>query len=88
VTIYGVAPRAGVSIATVSRVLRRSAPVRDATRERVQATVDEQQWSALEAADRLEKLEPASDLAVERGTVELAFDLPMPSVSLVELVPR
>jgi LacI family transcriptional regulator, galactose operon repressor len=38
-TIYDVARQAGVSIATVSRVLRRSAPVQDATRRRVEDAV-------------------------------------------------
>jgi LacI family transcriptional regulator len=40
-TIYDVARRAGVSIATVSRVLRRSAPVHDATRLRVEDAVEQ-----------------------------------------------
>ncbi|HEV2895751.1 MAG TPA: LacI family DNA-binding transcriptional regulator [Actinomycetota bacterium] len=40
VTIYDVARQAGVSIATVSRVLRRSAPVQDETRQRVEDAVD------------------------------------------------
>jgi LacI family transcriptional regulator len=40
VTIYDVARQAGVSIATVSRVLRRSAPVQDDTRQRVEDAVD------------------------------------------------
>ncbi|MDJ0321130.1 LacI family DNA-binding transcriptional regulator [Pseudarthrobacter sp. PS3-L1] len=38
-TVYDVAADAGVSIATVSRVLRRPAEVREATRERVMASV-------------------------------------------------
>ena len=41
VTIYDVAARAGVGIATVSRALNGSAPVADATRARVLAAVDE-----------------------------------------------
>jgi LacI family transcriptional regulator len=41
VTIRDVAARAGVSIATVSRVLRGTTPVTPATRERVLAAVDE-----------------------------------------------
>jgi LacI family transcriptional regulator len=40
-TIYQVAARAGVSIATVSRVLRGTAPVAEATRERVREAVEE-----------------------------------------------
>jgi len=41
VTIYDVARRAGVSISTVSRCLRASAPVSDQTRRRVLRAVDE-----------------------------------------------
>jgi xylan 1,4-beta-xylosidase len=47
----------------------------------------ERQWAALREANRLEELEPARRVAAGGGAVELAFDLPMPSVSLVELVP-
>jgi LacI family transcriptional regulator len=41
VTLYDVARHAGVSIATVSRVLHGQSPVRDSTRARVRAAIDE-----------------------------------------------
>jgi len=41
VTLYDVARRAGVSIATVSRVLHQQEPVREATRDRVRAAIAE-----------------------------------------------
>jgi LacI family transcriptional regulator len=41
VTLYDVASRAGVSIATVSRVLHGQEPVRPTTRSRVRAAIDE-----------------------------------------------
>jgi LacI family transcriptional regulator len=41
VTLYDVARRAGVSIATVSRVLHGQDPVRDSTRARVRAAIEE-----------------------------------------------
>jgi len=44
-------------------------------------------WDTLEAADRLETLEPNREVAPDGGSVVLTFDLPMPSMSLVELVP-
>ena len=44
-SIYTVAQRAGVSIATVSRVLRDSGPVAATTRERVLAAAAELSWS-------------------------------------------
>ena len=40
VTVYDIAEEAGVSIATVSRVIAGNAPVREATRQRVQAVID------------------------------------------------
>ena len=40
VTIYDIAEEAGVSISTVSRVITGNAPVRESTRQRVQATID------------------------------------------------
>ena len=43
-SVYEVAERAGVSIATVSRVLRGSAPVAEETRRRVLAAADELRW--------------------------------------------
>jgi xylan 1,4-beta-xylosidase len=48
---------------------------------------DEAQWAALREADRLEELAPPRQVMAAGGAVELAFDLPMPSLSLVELHP-
>jgi xylan 1,4-beta-xylosidase len=44
-------------------------------------------WEALRRANRLEELEPARDEWADGGRLELDFELPMPSVSLVELTP-
>jgi xylan 1,4-beta-xylosidase len=45
-------------------------------------------WERLRAADRLELLEPERPVTVGAdGRFELSFDLPMPSISLIELVP-
>jgi DNA-binding LacI/PurR family transcriptional regulator len=52
-TIYQVAHRAGVSIATVSRVLRGTAPVAAATRQRVEAAVDELRFTPSRPAQAL-----------------------------------
>jgi LacI family transcriptional regulator len=52
-TIYSVAQRAGVSIATVSRVLRGTANVAPATRERVLTAVDELQFTPSRSARSL-----------------------------------
>jgi xylan 1,4-beta-xylosidase len=50
---------------------------------------DDEGWQRLRAADRLETLEPDRIvLADTAGEVVLEFDLPMPSVSLVELIPE
>ncbi|MGK2852379.1 MAG: GH39 family glycosyl hydrolase [Candidatus Limnocylindrales bacterium] len=48
---------------------------------------DAEGWAALETADRLDTLEPDREVAADGGRVILTFDLPMPSMSLVELVP-
>jgi xylan 1,4-beta-xylosidase len=48
---------------------------------------DEAGWTALQAADRLEALEPPRDVRTDGGPVELTFDLPMPAMSFLELVP-
>ncbi|HEV2869779.1 MAG TPA: glycoside hydrolase, partial [Actinomycetota bacterium] len=48
---------------------------------------DDAQLATLREANRLEELEPARRVGAGGGVVELDFDLPMPSVSLVELVP-
>jgi xylan 1,4-beta-xylosidase len=49
---------------------------------------DEAGWRALHQTDRLEELEPTRDVAVSEGALRLAFDLPMPAVSLIELDPH
>ncbi len=48
---------------------------------------DAGQWQELAARDRLEELERERTIDVTDGSVELSFELPMPSVSLVELDP-
>ena len=46
------------------------------------------QWERLRAADRLESLVPAERVSVgEDGVAHLAFDLPMPAISFVEIRP-
>ncbi|HEX6681493.1 MAG TPA: hypothetical protein VF062_01770 [Candidatus Limnocylindrales bacterium] len=44
-----------------------------------------EQWRALEAADRLDPMEPARKVTAHHGTVELDLDLPMPAISFFEL---
>jgi xylan 1,4-beta-xylosidase len=48
---------------------------------------DEAGWAALHAADGLEMLEPPRRVHANDGALELELELPMPSVSLLELVP-
>ena len=48
---------------------------------------DEAGWTSLRAADRLEALEPPRKVTPGEGRLELEFELPMPAMSLVELVP-
>jgi xylan 1,4-beta-xylosidase len=45
----------------------------------------EQQWAELRARDELDRIGP--DLEVD-DDVEMAFTLPMPSISLIELIPK
>jgi len=48
---------------------------------------DEAAWARLRAADRLDELEPARSVEVGAdGRISLEFQLPMPSVSLIELL--
>jgi xylan 1,4-beta-xylosidase len=50
---------------------------------------DDRQWQALREVNTLAELEaPRQDVAGTDGMLELAFDLPMPSVSYLELIPR
>ncbi len=48
---------------------------------------DEDQWQELAARNHLEDLEEEQPVEITDGSLELAFDLPMPSVSLLELEP-
>ena len=49
---------------------------------------DDDAWSALHALDQLEPLEPEDRITVaEDGSARTTFHLPMPAVSLVELLP-
>jgi xylan 1,4-beta-xylosidase len=49
---------------------------------------DEDGWAALRAANTLDLLEPARVVTAAGGAIEVEFDLPMPAVSLIELLPR
>ena len=49
---------------------------------------DEPQWQRLAAKTHLEELEPERVVDAASGSFDLAFDLPMPSVSLIELTPE
>jgi xylan 1,4-beta-xylosidase len=48
----------------------------------------EGQWAELRAADRLEELHPPESVEPADGSVGVEFDLPMPGISFLELVPR
>jgi xylan 1,4-beta-xylosidase len=48
---------------------------------------DEEGWRSLRESDRLEDLEPERELEARDGSVTLAFDLPMPAISFLELTP-
>jgi len=48
---------------------------------------DEGQWQRLAEANHLEDLEPERVVEISSGSLELDFELPMPSVSLLELTP-
>ena len=55
-------------------------------REGDQAWPTEQQWAQLRAADRLEDLQPESEVTADGdGRVTTVFTMPMPSMSLLEL---
>jgi xylan 1,4-beta-xylosidase len=49
---------------------------------------DEAGWEALREADRLVEFEPVTSVSTDGGSLSLAFDLPMPAVSLIELTPE
>ena len=49
---------------------------------------DEPQWQRLAAKNHLEELEPERVVDAASGSLDLTFELPMPSVSLIELTPE
>jgi xylan 1,4-beta-xylosidase len=49
---------------------------------------DEDAWRKLRRADRLESLYPPTEVTPVNGAVETRFELPLPSMSLLELVPK
>jgi xylan 1,4-beta-xylosidase len=54
---------------------------------RAAAWPDESQWAALRAMNTLDELSPPIRVAARGGMLGFAFDLPMPGVSYLELVP-
>ncbi len=48
---------------------------------------DEATWAELRRRNLLEELEPMRTVETRAGAVDLAFDLPMPAVSLLDLTP-
>ncbi len=48
---------------------------------------DDAQWQELAAMDQLEELEPQRIVDAQGGSLEFPIELPMPSISLVELMP-
>ena len=48
---------------------------------------DDTQWTALAERDRLEELGPPRTLPADGGRLRLDVELPMPSISLIELAP-
>jgi xylan 1,4-beta-xylosidase len=53
----------------------------------VTAWPSEEQWARLRAADRLADVHPPYRVTPGNGAVDLTVPLPMPSMSLIELVP-
>ena len=49
---------------------------------------DDAQWERLAGANRLEELEAERGVDASSGSIELSFELPMPSISLIELTPE
>jgi xylan 1,4-beta-xylosidase len=82
----------GLDAATAWRIRHRRV---DATHSNIVASAgdadwpDEDGWRRLRAADRLDELEPERTVGVgSDGELAIEFDLPMPSLSLLELLPE
>ncbi len=91
VVVDGLAPGASYSLRhlRVDEHHSNIASVWRGLREDDQAWPDDAQWQALREADRLEELEPGTEVVADgSGRVEITTRLPMPSMSLLELTPR
>jgi xylan 1,4-beta-xylosidase len=49
---------------------------------------DDAAWRALAERDKLDDLEPPRRIRPDAGSIEVSFPLPMPSVSMLDLVPQ
>ena len=90
VTVDGLVPGAVYTLShdRVDQEHSNVAKVWGELREPDQAWPTDEQWEQLRAADRLDQLEsPRQVTADDEGRVDVAFELPMPSMSFLRLAP-